>query len=160
MSSHTDQCNKTSADTSASRPLTPVSSTCQHVPPLRCHGVGTQSIGGGPFHLGHRSCHESGAGHQTPTIPPPTPTLSDPSATLPLPSPLTLPSFHPRTPFRCLTALPPLLQWLSLLQGAKLQRGLGGAWSCLHYLHFHFHGLHGRTGHQTCPWSSLGYGGA
>ena len=160
MSSCNDQCNRTSVATSNSGRLTPVSSTCQHVPPLGCHGVGTQSIGGGPFHLEHRSCHESGAGHWTPTTLPSAPTLSGLSATLPLPSPWSLPSLHCGTPFGCLTALLPLLQWLSLLRGCRLRRGLGGAWSCLHYLRLCFHGPHGRTGCQTCPWSSLGDGGA
>ena len=159
MSSHTDQCNRTSVATSNSRPLTPVSSTCKRVLLLRCHGVGIQSVSGGPFHLGHESCHKSGAGHWTLTILPPALTLSDLSTTLPLPSPLTLPSLHCRTPFRCLTALLPLLQWPLLLQGHRLRRGLGGAWSCPHYLHFHFHGPHSGTGHQTCPWSGLGNGG-
>ena len=151
MSSCTDRCNETSAATSNSRRLTPVSSTCQHVLPLRCHGVGTQSIGGGPFCLECRSCHESGAGHRTPTTPPSAPTLSGLSATLPLPSPWSLPSLHCRTPFGCLTALRPRLRWLSLLRGRGLQRGLGGAWSCMCYLRLRFHGPHGRIGHWTCP---------
>ena len=137
-----------------------MSSTCQRVPPLGCHGVGTRSVGGGPFHLEHRSCHESGGGHWTLTTPPSALTLSGLSATLPLPSPQSLPSLCCGTPFGCLTALPPWLRWLSLLQGCKLQRGLGGAWSCLHYLCLCFHGPHGRIGHWTCPWSSLGDGGA
>ena len=116
MSSCTDRCSETSAATSNSGRLTPVSSTCQCVLPLRCHGVGTQSVSGGPFHLERRSCHESGAGHWTLTTPPSTPTLSGLSATLPLPSPWSLPSLCHGTPFRCLAALPPQLQWLSLLQ--------------------------------------------
>ena len=160
MSSRTDRCNRTSAATSNSGRLTPVSSTCQRVLPLRCHGVGTRSVGGGPFHLERRSCHESGAGRQTPTTPLSALTLSGLSATLPLPSPQSLPSLHHGTPFGCLTALLPLLRWLSLLRECGLRRGLGGAWLCPRYLHLRFCGLLGRIGHWTCPWSGLGDGGA
>ena len=99
------------------RETTPVSSTCQCVPLLGCHGVGTQSVGGGPFHLECRSCHKSGERHQTLTTPPSAPTLSGCSTTPPLPSPWSLPSLCHRTPFGCLTALLPWLNGCHSFEG-------------------------------------------
>ena len=131
-----------------------------HVLLLRCHGVGTQCNVRGLDFLGHKSSLRSGVDHPIPTIPLHVPTSSGPSAALPLPLPPTPPSLCVGTLSEYLRVVLLPLWWPSLLQGLRLWRDPGGAGWCWHCLCSCFHGQSIGRGHQTCPWSFWGSGGA
>ena len=112
MSSHIDQCSKTSVATSSCGLPIPGSSTNLRVWLLWCCGVGTQSGVRAPDFPECRSFLRNGVDHLIWTTLLRIPILSGLSVVLPLPLLPTPPSLHVRTLSECLGVIAPLLQQL------------------------------------------------